>query len=125
MSQGFSLKYDRMKGNASDIPADRHTGIERNDVVGPDRKLCFILANGSYLRLNYAYLIWDEFYPEENRIVLSFTSHTVTLTGQHLSKLYDDLERNIPKVIACLDARYNLATDNEGAVVNDIKILIN
>jgi hypothetical protein len=125
MSQGFSLKYDRMKGNGSDIPAAARTGIERHDHAAHDRKLCFILVDGSSLRLNYAYLIWEEFYPEENRIILSFTSHTVTLTGQHLSKLYEDLMQNMPRIVPCMAARYNPAAESDGPIVNDIKISIN
>lgn len=125
MSQGFSLKYDRMKENAPELPSKPSAGIVLYDNAGHDRKLCFVLADGSLVRLNYGYLIWDEFYPDKNMIVLSFTSHTVTLTGQHLQKLHADLEQNLPRVIALTDARYNMTLDDEQPVVNEIKIVIN
>lgn len=122
MSHGFKLKYDQMRDNASEAKPDSPSGIERYEAPSRERKLSFILADGSRIRLNYGYLVSEEFIPEKNMIVLAFTSHTVTLSGQHLEKLYEELELCVPRIIASVDARYNMADESETAIVNTIHV---
>ena len=113
-----------MRENAPD-KADSPGCIEKYDQPAYDRKVCFVQLDGKRKRFNYSLLVDEEFYPENNMIVLYFTSGIVTLVGIHLDKLFADLELNMPRVITCVDSRYNQLQENELPVVNQITITKN
>lgn len=73
------------------------------------------------LFLYYTYLVAGDFLPEDNKIMLGFTSHNVTLAGVHLESLYVDLMRHLPKNVICSNERYNQVED-EKPIVNVIEI---
>jgi hypothetical protein len=66
-------------------------------------------------------LVSGEFSPADNTIVLSFTSHTILLTGVHLENLFYEFMQHLPQEIVCVDKRYNATADNN-PVVNEIRI---
>jgi len=124
MSQNFRWKYNEMQdGN----PANESAGD--TDVTGDNynsgshtRNICFVLADGNRLFLNYGYLVSGEYLPEDRKIVLSFTSHTITLAGIYFEKLFYDLMQGLPRQLVCMDARYNSADEKKNPVVNEIII---
>lgn len=86
------------------------------------RNVCFVLLDGRHIFLNYNYLVAGEFFPEENRIALHFTTHGVTIKGYNLEKLYFDLIQHLPKMIIVTNDRYSGLSDDSGAVVTNIII---
>jgi hypothetical protein len=117
---GLNLKYDQMRGN--DPQGQQEGSTENYPGENHVRNVCFVLQDGRMIFLNYAYLVSGEYVPEENAITLTFTSHTVTLTGVHLEPLFYDLMGHLPRRIACTDARYNEIDDEKRTVVNNISV---
>lgn len=119
MSHGFNLKYDRMKeNNPASTNADEST-YEKHDAP---KNICFVQTDGYRLSLSYAYLVCREYLPDGNTIILSFTSHNITIKGLHLESLFDLLQENSIRQIFCTDQRYNLTKEEESPVVNEIQI---
>lgn len=121
MSQDSRFKFDRMLDNDPTQPEAVQTG-ENYAAIGHARNICFVLADGRKLFLNYSYLVSGEYTPAEGKIVLTFTSHAVSLRGILLETLFDAVMSHIPRIIAWKDARYNAVAEKGQAVVNDIKI---
>jgi len=107
--------------NVAEIEKD----IERYEIEGLARNVCFIDTTGKHLFLNYAYLVSGEFSPDENIIALLFTTHSVLVKGHNLRSLFIELFNHLPKQIRSMDKRY-IATGNQGDVfVSEIKITKN
>lgn len=119
MSQGFKFKYAEMQAS-NPASTEKEAQEEKYKTASYVRNVCFIWPNGYRVFLNYSYLIAGEFLPEENKIVLSFTTHILTLTGIRLERLYTQLMHHIPMHIDCTDERYNAASNPDAAIVNDI-----
>lgn len=122
MNHGFNLKYNQMKDSN---PADSSDpALDQSfESQGHARNICFIQSDSHCQFLNYAYLVSGEFLPQDNTIILSFTSHTVILKGIHLKALFTDLQFHIPRQIACTDSRYNTLSEKESSIVNEIQII--
>lgn len=110
-------------------PAHENPAIQKHadfyEQGGHARNVCFALLDGRKMFLNYAYLVSGEYLPQQNRIVLAFTSHAVTLIGLWLDDLYYAFMYHLAKHVRCVDARYN-ATANDGeSIVNEIIIVSN
>lgn len=128
MNQGFRSKFDKMRDGD---PTNRHDGMQ--SAVGADnevysgygniRNICFAWPNGRRFFLNYAYLISGDFAPEDNSIILGWTTHTVILKGYRLHLLFDDLMQHLPRQIVSIDPRYNVTEDKNAPVVNDIVVV--
>src|ERR1700743_1850013 len=106
---------DKRNMDAPGKPASGKTedeSVKNYAAAGPTRNLCFVQLDGKRMFLNYAYLIAGEFAPEDNIIMLTYTTHIVTLNGRNLESLYESLMSQLPKQIACIDKRY-LPTRNE------------
>lgn len=86
------------------------------------RNVCFVLLDGKHIFLNYNYLVSGEFFPEENRIALHFTTHGVTLKGYNLEKLYQDLVLHSPKMIVATNDRYSGIVNESISIVTAIEI---
>jgi hypothetical protein len=117
MSQNFKWKFDELEEN-DNSPKDVVKHYEAESFA---RSVCFVMLDGSMLFLYYTYLVSGDFMPEENKITLAFTSHSVTLAGVKLESLFFDLMRHMPKNIICVDARYN-QVEGDKAIVNVIDI---
>ena len=119
MSQGFKLKYDELREGdpTRTIPQEASYGSE-----GYVRNICFVLPDGNRMFLNYAYLVSGEYLPEQSRIVLSWTTHVVSLAGIHLEPLFYELMQYIPRQIICQDERYNAAAEKNKSIVNEMTI---
>ncbi|WP_286913357.1 hypothetical protein [Flavobacterium sp. UBA4197] len=89
------------------------------------RNVCFVLLDGKHIFLSYSYLVAGEFFPEENKIVLHFTTHVISLQGQNLENLYQDLMLHLPKVIIAINDRYRDILKNDSSIISEIKIMIN
>lgn len=125
MSQGFRLKYDELRDND---PTQRGHGQpggkafnETYPEEGHGRSLCFVWPDGRRMFLSYSYLVSGEYVPEENSIILTFTTHTFILKGVNLEGLFYDILHQEAKQITCTDARYNLIGETEKFVVNGIE----
>lgn len=122
MSLNFKLRLDELDENdptrkPSPIPQDE-AYLTHSHV----RNVNFVLLNGNMVFLNYGYLVSGRYLVGENRIVLTFTSDKVTLTGIRLKPLYHDLMLHLPRQIVAVDARYNATAPKDTPIVNDITI---
>lgn len=115
MSHDFKFKFDQMRDNHLEKKDETYAGESHV------RNVCFEQLDGKSVFLNYAYLVSGEYIPEENTIVLCFTSHTVTVKGIGLAALYQDFFTHTPKHIACSDERYN-EINGGMVVVNAIEV---
>lgn len=123
----LTFKFDKSNENNPDKGDNKpmpgaEKDIERYDTVGQVRNICFIELSGKQTFLSYAYLTSAEFSPEDNKIVLFFTSHTVTLKGNGLAELYEDLKTYNLKQIKCVDKRYVETLQETKASVTEINI---
>lgn len=130
MSQGFKLKYDQMRESDPTSPQAKPETPSRAfdefyENEGHTRNICFVWRDGKRMFLNYGYLIFVEYFPDKNSIVLSFTSHIITLTGVNFEGLFYDLMQHLPKQIICTDPRYNIIDENDKALVNEIQVTKN
>ncbi len=126
MSQDFRSRYSEMRANDPTSPIDQAsaanaTEIDRYAGYSNTRNIAFIWPDGRRLFLNYSYLVSGEYSPDTSTILLVFTTHQVMLTGIRLIELFDDLMGQLPRMIVCVDARYNILS-NTGPVVNEIKV---
>jgi hypothetical protein len=124
---GLTLKFDKLNENNPEKREEKtmpaaEKGIERYDTVGQVRNICFVELSGKQTFLNYAYLASAEFTPEENKIVLFFTSHTVLLKGTEMEELFEDLKTHNLKLIKCVDKRYEETLPKSKASVTEISI---
>lgn len=99
--------------------ADNNNGISYFDKDDTGVKnVCFVLLDGKHIFLNYNYLVAGEFFPEDNKIVLHFTTHMVILIGHNLEKLYQDIMQHLPKTIKAMNDRYrNLLSENRPIII--------
>jgi hypothetical protein len=129
MSQSFKFKYDEMREND---PAGNNSNTNEGfsdgafyPSSGSVRNVCFVFLDGKRLFLNYAYLVSGEYNPEENMILLAFTTHAVALKGIRLETLYNQFIQQLNKIVACVDERYNDLQGETSSVVNHIVITNN
>ena len=126
MSHGFKLRFDEMR--EGDPTNSESTKQDENELFyqgsGHTRNVCFVWSNEKRLFLNYAYLVSGEFNPneEKNLITLTFSSHTVSLSGYNLESLHSALMDHLPRLIFEVDSRYALNSEKEEVIV--IKIII-
>lgn len=125
----MALKYEYDQAGKNDPEKkDGAEKPEKEDIVlyeteGHARNICFVLADGKQVFLNYAYLISGDYFPEENRIMLVFSSHKVTLEGYNLDLLFKELIDHVPRSIKCVGKRYNAVRKQNSPIVNKIIIL--
>ncbi len=122
MNHLYNLKYDQMRNNAPDSDGGSDS-IVNHTAPSADRKLCLINLDRSRLSLNYNFMVWSEFHADQNTITLGFTSHTITLIGLGMEKVYEALEQHVPQRIICKDARYNTLVETGKPVINKIDII--
>lgn len=121
MNHDIKFKYDKMK--ESDPTSDTHSpGEDQYPRESNVRNVCFIFADGQMIFRSYSYLVGCEFFPEESKIILSFTSDTITLTGKNLKAFFLDLFSHLPKFIEETNDRYNDLEEKEKTIVNKILI---
>lgn len=115
-----------MKDNA---PSKDETKIDESLELYPNagnsRNLLFTWPSGDSEFLNYSFLIGGKFFKEESKIVLTYTSHIVTIKGNNLEDLHDALLLNFPKRIDCVEERYLKTIDGDDPVVTEIAIVPN
>lgn len=91
------------------------------ETEGSVRNLCFVQPDGKRIFLNYAYLVSGEYDPEASVIKLNYTTNIVFLKGVYLENLFEDLMKQIPKEVKCLNARYvDSFKDKVNSIVTDI-----
>jgi len=118
MSHDFKLKYNQLRENdPTQIDLEKNYPAESSI-----RNVCFIQSDGKRLFLNYGYLISGEFIPYENKIILGFTSHTISMVGMQMETMFLQLMNHFPQTIVCKDERYNGIEENK-SVVNSMEIL--
>jgi len=119
----LKLKYDEVSKNKEEGgDSDDDNGITMHSPNALVRNICFIQKDGRRFFLNYYYLISVEFLPEENMIILTFTTHTATLKGHLLETLYEALENHGPKRIREQNERYLAKNEGSQPVVAEISI---
>ncbi|MCX6315968.1 MAG: hypothetical protein NTW29_01655 [Bacteroidetes bacterium] len=125
MNRGFNLKYDQMKENDPTTSQPDGDTIDQSIILyEPDeqaRNICFVIDNTRWVFLNYSYLISGEYLPDENKIILAFTTHEVTMEGIKLEKLYYQIMDHEVKQLVAKDSRYN-GLINDSSVVNKVRL---
>lgn len=115
--------FEKMRQNDPTGKSEDAAKEESYKTASNTRNLIFILKDGKCHFLNYAYLVSGEYSPDDNVITLIYTTHTITLKGETLEPLFEALVSHLPRIIRCMDERYN-ETENEGDYkVNDIEIV--
>lgn len=123
MSQESKTRFQQMREN--DLAAKGTELLSSEQYAGPGhaRNLCFVWPDGRRAFLNYSYLVAAEYLPEDGAIRLTYTTHMVELKGIRLENLYDELMDYIPRMIVCVDKRYDAANEGEDTpLVHDITI---
>lgn len=127
MNQNFKLKFDQLKDNysAEEEPSEEETNLENElyDSASHSRNICFVLADGKSLFLNYAYLISCEYTPEENKIDIIFTTHSIELKGIRLESLFQGLFFHAIKKIVGVEKRYDEVRDKLTSSINEIIVV--
>ncbi|MDQ7959858.1 hypothetical protein [Flavobacterium lindanitolerans] len=103
--------------------ADNNNGITNfEENYSGVKNLCFVQLDDKCIFLNYNYLVAGEFFPEDNKIVLHFTTHVITLNGQNLESLYQDIFHHLAKIIKASNDRYASIARTNCPIVNGIDI---
>ena len=86
--------------------------------------LNFIWRDGKQQAFNYSYMISVEFTPQEtgNRIVVTFTTHKVTITGFSLHELYEDLMNRYVNEIEQADEELVHMIQDETPIITQIEV---
>ncbi len=127
MSQGFKLKYDKMREND---PTHRQASSEEGakayeqfyNEESHARNICFVWPDGRRKFLSYSYLVSGEYSPDESIITLAFTTDVFVLIGVNLEPLFYEIMNHLAKQVICTDVRYNLIGEDQRFVVNDIQV---
>lgn len=122
MSQSFRLSFDKPLENKS-TSATAIGAAMQNEIYeqeGYGRNICFVKQDGNRIFLSYGHLISAEYNPDENIILLIFTSHCITLKGICLDQLYYQMMQQLVKQVICVESRYNVITDENNSVINEI-----
>lgn len=115
--------FDKLN-QRKDGDEDSSGNLESYNSPGHVRNLCFVQLDGKRTFLNYAYLIAGNHVSEENIIVLTYSTHIITLKGQNLEKLFDNLRFHLPKEIVAIENRYSKTKNESEIIVNEIEILV-
>jgi hypothetical protein len=114
-----NLRYNQLKEND---PTQKD--LEENyPTPGMVRNICFVQLNGNRIFLSYAFIVSVEYIEVEDKIVIVFTSHIISLSGVSLKSLFYDLMNHLPQFVICKDERYNQLGSKENYSVNEIEIL--
>lgn len=127
MSQGFNLRFDKMRENNPANPESikpEASLSDKYDTPGYPRNVCFIWPDGKREFFNYAYLITAKFEPgnTKNEIALAFSGYTITLSGYGLESLFMDFLDHIPKIITAIDKRYASGINSSTATIIEITV---
>lgn len=125
MNLDFKLRLNELTENdptahSSSVPHD-----ESYAGASHVRNINFVLLDGNMIFLNYGYLVNGRYLVQESKIVLSFTSDKIILSGIRLKPLYYDLMLHLPRQIVAQDARYNSTAETDAPIVNDITVTQN
>ena len=125
MSQGFKLKYDKMRENdPTHQKPSSEEGAKAYDQFYPDeshaRNISFVWADGKRVFLSYSYLVSGEYKPEDCTLTLTFTTQAFVLKGVNLENLFYEVMNHAVRQVICVDERYNLIGEDEKFVVNRI-----
>ncbi len=124
MNQRFKLQYEGI--NEQDAN-NENTNLSAYDQSYKSetrvRNLCFVFKDGKKTFLNYGYLIKVDFYPDNDTIIMIFTTDKIRLKGVNMEALFYDLMDHIPRQIVETDSRYNLIGDDQKPVINEVEII--
>lgn len=123
MSQGFNLKFDKMRENNPAANQDNSVqNPDRYDTSGHTRNVCFVWPDGKRMFFNYAYLVAAQFNPSEdiNEIKLEFSGHTVTLKGYGLEGLFMEFLDHLPRIVMAVDERYSMGGNSNETTIIEI-----
>ena len=122
MSQDFNLRFDEIRQNDPTVPQRADNKESSYPAHSQTRNLDLVLPDGTCMFLNYAYLVCGTCAKDSLCIILTFTTHVVTIKGLRLKSLYDELLQHLPRTITCADERYNALAEDGEAIVNDMSV---
>lgn len=121
----LKFKYGNAGKSENKTEEKKETGSENVILYGEQenaRNVCFVMLDGKQIFLSYAYLISGEFDPEQNVITLTFSTQKVTLTGNKLEGLFEQLMLQMPRKISCVDKRYKEVKEESQSIVTEITL---
>lgn len=123
MNREFKLRFDQMKEGNPARPEASPPG-ELEEPLSLALTLCLGWPDGKRFFLSYAYLMAGEFSAdgEQNRIVLYFTSYTVTLKGYELVPLFQAVSDRVLAWVSVTESRYVTPEETGRSVVTEIMV---
>ncbi|WP_294293599.1 hypothetical protein [uncultured Chryseobacterium sp.] len=113
-------KFDRKRNQQEG--ADEGSAINYAK-AGGIRYVSFVMLDGKRKFFCYSDLVSCTFDPEKSEIGLIFRgAGAVSLKGQNLLLLYEQLQNQLPRQIICVDKRYISLNLTDGFSVTDISI---
>lgn len=123
MSQNYNHRLASLLENKQSAVTEQDQTNTSTEYAGDGhgRYLCFVWEDMKAQTLNYSYMVSTLFDPQENTIMLWFTTHKVKLQGVMLENLFYQIMRQVPRIITCSPARYNML-EGSASIVNSIDI---
>ena len=100
-------------------------GTEFYESSGNAHNICFVLADGKHIFLNYSYLICGEYSESEESITLRFVTHNVYIKGYLLEQMFMKLFFNKVKKVTLVEERYLETINNQEGFATMIEISLN
>lgn len=116
MSQFYKSKYEQLRENSESTQAAFENDVQQS----PPRNICFILEDDSQFFLNYGYLVSGSLDSDKEKIVLTFTSHDVTIEGKKLEGLFYELVQQKVRLIKIIEERYLSLPESTHNIVTNI-----
>lgn len=131
MSQRFNLNFDEMRRKNAEPIEDQDrtlTGTNQGEhypSYGNVRNICFVWPEGKKLFLNYSYLISGACDTQFGEVVLTFSTHIITIKGYNLQTLFFEIMDQHIRLLLCIEERYNSLQPDGEPVVNNIVVAQN
>jgi hypothetical protein len=112
---------DNDGGNNSDVPTC-YTLYDDAAEAKPARSLCFIQPSGAKRFFYYSYLIEGEYLPDESKIILTFTTKSIAITGSNLEPLFTGFMQQEVKETRVIEQRYLATVADDEIVVVGVEV---
>lgn len=127
MSRTFKLSFDQQVSISNERNNSEREGAalqnQQYEQESYSRNICFVKDDDSRMFLSYSHLLSGKYEPEENTIVLTFTTHTVKMKGKGFLELFYQLKSQLIKQLVCVDSRYSTLEDQNAILVFEMLIV--
>lgn len=117
------MKFDEWRENDPTVSKGEDNAGVSYPAPSQARNLGFAWPDGRKMFLNYSYLVAGECAAGNGEMVLTFTTHFATIQGFRLDILFAELMEHRPKMITCIEERYNNLQEEGHPVINEIVVI--